>query len=96
MERLEVDGDFIVGGNWKLHGALCNQLYTVVHEVLDAITALETTKPRCSSRLLALSSLSIAVEKAKNLLQYCSECSKLYLVYNLRMCYIFPSLRNEK
>ncbi|KAK8449050.1 hypothetical protein SEVIR_7G153600v4 [Setaria viridis] len=79
MERLEVDGDFIVGGNWKLHGALCNQLYTVVHEVLDAITALETTKPRCSSRLLALSSLSIAVEKAKNLLQYCSECSKLYL-----------------
>ncbi|KAK8449048.1 hypothetical protein SEVIR_7G153600v4 [Setaria viridis] len=80
MERLEVDGDFIVGGNWKLHGALCNQLYTVVHEVLDAITALETTKPRCSSRLLALSSLSIAVEKAKNLLQYCSECSKLYLI----------------
>ncbi|CAN6239933.1 unnamed protein product [Urochloa humidicola] len=79
MERLEVDGDFIAGGNWKLHGALCDQLYTVVQEVLDAIPALESAKPRCSSRLLALSSLSIAVEKAKNLLQYCSECSKLYL-----------------
>ncbi|CAN6235443.1 unnamed protein product [Urochloa humidicola] len=79
MERLEVDSDFISGGNWKLHGALCDQLYTVVHEVLDAIPALETAKPRCSSRLLALSSLRIAVEKAKNLLQYCSECSKLYL-----------------
>ncbi|CAO2035544.1 unnamed protein product [Urochloa humidicola] len=79
MERLEVDGDFIAGGNWKLHGALCDQLYTVVREVLDAIPALESAKPRCSSRLLALSSLSIAVEKAKNLLQYCSECSKLYL-----------------
>ncbi|CAL5026759.1 unnamed protein product [Urochloa decumbens] len=79
MERLEVDGNFIAGGNWKLHGALCDQLYTVVHEVLDVIPALETAKPRCSSRLLALSSLSIAVEKAKNLLQYCSECSKLYL-----------------
>ncbi|KAK3144422.1 hypothetical protein QOZ80_4AG0312860 [Eleusine coracana subsp. coracana] len=32
-----------------------------------------------SSGLLALSTLSISVEKAKNLLQYCSECSKLYL-----------------
>ena len=64
----------------QLHGALCNQLYTVVHEVLDAIPSLETTRPRSSSRLLALSSLRIAAEKAKNLLQYCSESSKLYLV----------------
>ncbi|XP_062184920.1 U-box domain-containing protein 6-like [Phragmites australis] len=79
MERVEVDGDFIVPGNWKLHGALCKQLYTLVHEVLDVIPALETTRPESSSGLLALSSLSIAVERAKNLLQYCSECSKLYL-----------------
>ncbi|KAL6838275.1 hypothetical protein ACP4OV_031903 [Aristida adscensionis] len=79
MERIEVDGDFIIAGNWKLHGALCKQLYTVVREVLDIIPALETTKPESNSGLLALSCLSIAVEKAKNLLQYCSECSKLYL-----------------
>ncbi|KAL6652490.1 hypothetical protein ACP70R_011415 [Stipagrostis hirtigluma subsp. patula] len=79
MERIEVDGDFIIAGNWKLHGALCKQLYTVVREVLDVIPALETTRPGSSSGLLALSCLSIAVEKAKNLLQHCSECSKLYL-----------------
>lgn len=65
----------------QLHGALCNELYTVVSEVLDAIPPFETTKSGCSPGLLALSSLRIAVEKAKNLLQYCSESSKLYLVY---------------
>ncbi|KAL5216263.1 hypothetical protein ABZP36_007664 [Zizania latifolia] len=79
MGKVEVSGNFIVAGNWKLHGALCKKLHTVVHEVLDAIPALEATRPGNSSRLLALSSLRIAVEKAKNLLQYCSECSKLYL-----------------
>ncbi|TVU15464.1 hypothetical protein EJB05_38985 [Eragrostis curvula] len=79
MERIEVDGDFIAADNWKLHGALCKQLHTVVVEVLDVIPALETTIPRSSSGLLVLSSLSISVEKAKNLLQHCSECSKLYL-----------------
>ncbi|KAK3142237.1 hypothetical protein QOZ80_4BG0344020 [Eleusine coracana subsp. coracana] len=79
MERLEVDGDFIIADNWKLHGALCKQLHTVVVEVLDVIPALETEIQGSSSGLLALSTLSISVEKAKNLLQYCSECSKLYL-----------------
>ncbi|KAM0873235.1 hypothetical protein ACQ4PT_038262 [Festuca glaucescens] len=79
MERVEVDADFIIDGNWKLHGELCKKLYTVVHEVSNAIPALEATRPGSSSGLLALSSLCIAVDKAKNLLQYCSECSKLYL-----------------
>ncbi|KAM0911866.1 hypothetical protein ACQ4PT_013213 [Festuca glaucescens] len=79
MERVEVDADFIIAGNWKLHGELCKKLYTVVHEVSNAIPALEATRPGSSSGLLALSSLRIAVDKAKNLLQYCSECSKLYL-----------------
>ncbi|CAM0904079.1 unnamed protein product [Alopecurus aequalis] len=79
MERVEVDADFIIAGNWKLHGELCKKLYTVVHEVSIAIPALEATRPGSSSGLLALSSLRIAVDKAKNLLQYCSECSKLYL-----------------
>ncbi|KAL5213599.1 hypothetical protein ABZP36_002751 [Zizania latifolia] len=79
MEKVEIDGNFIVAGNWKLHGALCKQLHTVIHEVLDAIPVIEATRPGNSSGLLALSSLRIAVEKAKNLIQYCSECSKLYL-----------------
>ncbi|XP_037486129.1 U-box domain-containing protein 6-like [Triticum dicoccoides] len=79
MERIEVDADFVVAGNWKLHGELCKKLYTIVHEVSIAIPALESTKPGSNSGLLALSSLRIAVDKAKNLLQYCSECSKLYL-----------------
>uniref|UniRef100_J3LZ43 RING-type E3 ubiquitin transferase n=1 Tax=Oryza brachyantha TaxID=4533 RepID=J3LZ43_ORYBR len=79
MDKVEVDGNFIASGNWKLHGALCKQLHKIVLEVLDAIPVLEATRPRNSSGLLALSSLRIAVEKAKNLLQYCSECSKFYL-----------------
>uniref|UniRef100_I1PMI2 RING-type E3 ubiquitin transferase n=1 Tax=Oryza glaberrima TaxID=4538 RepID=I1PMI2_ORYGL len=81
MEKVEVDGNFIGTGNWKLHGALCKQLHKVVLEVLDVIPVLEATRPGNSSGLLALSSLRIAVEKAKNLLQYCSECSKLYLAF---------------
>ncbi|KQJ83284.1 U-box domain-containing protein 7-like [Brachypodium distachyon] len=79
MERAEVDVDFTVPDNWKLHGELCKKLYKIVHEVSNAIPALESTRPGSSSGLLALSSLRIAVDKAKNLLQYCSECSKLYL-----------------
>ncbi|WVZ86189.1 hypothetical protein U9M48_033015 [Paspalum notatum var. saurae] len=94
MERIEVDGNFISSGNWKLHGALCNQLYTVVHEVLDAIPALEAIRPRRSSGLLALSSLSIAVEKSKNLLQYCSECSKLYLAVTAE--YVLIKFENSR
>uniref|UniRef100_A0A0E0KS58 RING-type E3 ubiquitin transferase n=1 Tax=Oryza punctata TaxID=4537 RepID=A0A0E0KS58_ORYPU len=81
MEKVEVDGNFIATGNWKLHGALCKQLHKIVLEVLDVIPVLEATRPGNSSGLLALSSLRIAVEKAKNLLQYCSECSKLYLAF---------------
>jgi hypothetical protein len=81
----------------QLHGALCKQLHTAVVEVLDAIPALETTAPRKSSELLALSCLTISVEKAKNLLQYCSESSKLYLVYNFEICvFDICSLRSQK
>jgi hypothetical protein len=82
----------------QLHGALCKQLHTAVVEVLDTIPALESVSiPGRSSGVLALSCLSISFDKAKNLLQYCSECSKLYLVYNFATsAFDISSLRSHK
>ena len=42
--------------------------------------SLEAARPRSKSGIQALCSLHVALEKAKNVLQHCSECSKLYLV----------------
>ena len=55
-------------------------LSTIYCKILEIFPVLEAARPRSKSGIQALCSLHIALEKAKNILQHCSECSKLYLV----------------
>lgn len=64
----------------QLHGAMCKQLSKIVYKVLGIFPVLEAARPRSKSGIQALCSLHVAIDKAKGLLQHCSECSKLYLV----------------
>ncbi|XP_030467943.1 U-box domain-containing protein 5-like isoform X2 [Syzygium oleosum] len=57
---------------------MCTELMKLVHKVSGVIPQIEAARPR-SSGMLALSSLTSEIDKAKQLLHYCSESSKLYL-----------------
>lgn len=63
---------------FKVHSEVCIELMKLVHRVSSVIPQIEAARPR-SSAMLALSSLTCEIEKAKQLLHYCSESSKLYL-----------------
>lgn len=65
---------------WQLHGELCKELSAIYCRVMSIFPSLEAARPRSKSGIQALCSLHVALEKAKNVLQHCSECSKLYLV----------------
>ncbi|KAJ9709796.1 hypothetical protein PVL29_001315 [Vitis rotundifolia] len=58
---------------------MCRTLSTIYCKILEIFPVLEAARPRSKSGIQALCSLHIALEKAKNILQHCSECSKLYL-----------------
>lgn len=59
---------------------MCKILSAIYCRVLAIFPDLEAARPRSTSGIQALCSLHIALEKTKNILQHCSECSKLYLV----------------
>lgn len=59
---------------------MCKILSAIYCKVLGIFPDLEAARPRSTSGIQALCSLHIALEKTKNILQHCSECSKLYLV----------------
>ncbi|XP_077244343.1 U-box domain-containing protein 5-like [Tasmannia lanceolata] len=63
----------------KVHSLMCGELTKLVDRVTRVIPAIESARPGCKSGIQALCSLSIAIDKAKLLLQHCSESSKLYL-----------------
>ncbi|KAL8520177.1 hypothetical protein ACS0TY_010917 [Phlomoides rotata] len=58
---------------------MCKSLCTVYAKVLTIFPDLEAARPRSTSGIQALCALHIALEKTKNILQHCAECSKLYL-----------------
>ncbi|KAJ1391608.1 Zinc finger, RING/FYVE/PHD-type [Sesbania bispinosa] len=63
----------------QLHGEMCKGLSAIYCKILSIFPSLEAARPRSKSGIQALCSLHVALEKAKNVLQHCSECSKLYL-----------------
>ena len=65
----------------QLHGEMCKALSAIYCKVLSIFPSLEAARPRSKSGIQALCSLHVALEKAKNILQHCSDCSKLYLVW---------------
>ncbi|PPD99175.1 hypothetical protein GOBAR_DD03790 [Gossypium barbadense] len=79
MDISEVEENLFVGSDAKLHGEMCKILSAIYCKVLSIFPSLEAARPRSKSGIQALCSLHIALEKAKNVLQHCSTCSKLYL-----------------
>ncbi|XP_057949547.1 U-box domain-containing protein 6-like [Malania oleifera] len=79
MDIAEVEENLFAAGDAKLHGGMCKVLSAIYCKVLGIFPVLEAARPRSKSGIQALCSLHIALEKVKNILQHCSECSKLYL-----------------
>lgn len=79
MDAAEVEESLFATCDAKLHGGMCKTLSTIVCKILEIFPVLEAGRPRSKSGIQSLCSLHLALDKAKNLLQHCSECSKLYL-----------------
>ncbi|XP_028771964.1 U-box domain-containing protein 6-like [Neltuma alba] len=79
MDAAEVEENLFAASDAKLHGEMCKALSILYCKVLSIFPSLEAARPRSKAGIEALCSLHVALEKAKNLLQHCSECSKLYL-----------------
>ncbi|KAL8535104.1 hypothetical protein ACS0TY_010935 [Phlomoides rotata] len=79
MDISEIEENLLSIGEPKLHGEMCKSLCTVYAKVLTIFPDLEAARPRSTSGIQALCALHIALEKTKNILQHCAECSKLYL-----------------
>ena len=59
---------------------MCMELLRLVDRISRILPEIEAARPRCSTGIQALCLLNRGMEKAKLLLQHCSESSKLYLV----------------
>ncbi|KAK8615789.1 hypothetical protein V6N13_017369 [Hibiscus sabdariffa] len=79
MDVSEVEENLFVASDAKLHGEMCKMLSAIYCKIISIFPSLEAARPRSKSGIQALCSLHIALEKAKNVLQHCSTCSKLYL-----------------
>ncbi|KAK6922386.1 U-box domain [Dillenia turbinata] len=79
MDIAEVEESLFAATDAKLHGGMCRVLSAIYCKVLGIFPVLEEARPRSKSGIQALCSLHVALEKTKNILQHCSECSKLYL-----------------
>ncbi|KAF8409975.1 hypothetical protein HHK36_002495 [Tetracentron sinense] len=63
----------------QVHCLMCMELMKFIHRISQIFPAIELARPQCVSGIQALCSLNRAMDNAKLLLQYCAECSKLYL-----------------
>lgn len=79
MDSSEIEEKFSIVGDAKLHGGMCKTLSLIVGKVLEIFPFIEASRPRSKSGIQSLCALHVALDKAKSLLQHCSECSKLYL-----------------
>lgn len=65
--------------SFQVHSKICIELMKIVDSIMRIFPDIEEARPRCSSGIESLCFLNNSIEKAKLLLQHCSECSKLYL-----------------
>ncbi|KGN62370.1 U-box domain-containing protein 45 [Cucumis sativus] len=79
MDISEVEENLFAASDAKLHRGMCKTLSALYCKVLSIFPSLEAARPRSKSGIQALCSLHVALEKAKNTLQHCTESSKLYL-----------------
>ncbi|GMH25186.1 hypothetical protein Nepgr_027029 [Nepenthes gracilis] len=62
-----------------VHRVMCTILLNFVDGISKLIPDIEAAQPRCSSGIESLCLLQNAIKKARLLVQYCSESTKLYL-----------------
>ncbi|XP_050371921.1 U-box domain-containing protein 5 [Argentina anserina] len=67
--------------SFKIHRTMCNELWNLVERISKIFPDIEAARPRCSTGIQALCMLNRAIEKTKQLVQCCSESSKLYLAF---------------
>lgn len=65
--------------SFKVHSKLCLELSKLVDRLTRIFPDIEAARPGYSSGIESLCLLNNAIDKAKLLLQHCSDCSKLYL-----------------
>ncbi|KAK8556826.1 hypothetical protein V6N13_064826 [Hibiscus sabdariffa] len=65
--------------SFKVHCTMCTELRKFVDRTIEIFPEIEDARPRWSSGMKTLCLLNGTIERAKLLLQYCSESSKLYL-----------------
>eukprot|EP00249_Psilotum_nudum_P008555 c21362_g2_i1 orf=58-477(-) len=78
MTEISEEENITTANKAKLHGEMCQKLARLVHWITGIFPALEAIQPK-ESGMQALCSLHWALDKAKALLQYCANSSKLYL-----------------
>nr|BAB55653.1 bg55 [Bruguiera gymnorhiza] len=66
----------------KVHQSICRELRKVVDRIERLFPNIEASRPRCRLGIEVLCLLNDALDRAKQVLQYCSESSKLYLALN--------------
>lgn len=67
----------------KVHRSICQQLVRFIDGIAQIFGEIESFRPRSRSGIPTLSLLQDTMDKAKSLVQHCSESSKLYLVRDL-------------
>ncbi|PON40884.1 Coatomer beta subunit, partial [Parasponia andersonii] len=63
----------------KVHRLICLELMKFHNTISQIFSAIESSRPRCTSGIPALCLLQVSMDKAKSIIQHCSESSKLYL-----------------
>ncbi|CAN8328074.1 unnamed protein product [Cochlearia groenlandica] len=65
--------------SFKMHSSMCLELKNLVDRIMRIFPHIEDARPGSSSGIQTLCLLITTMNKAKLLLQYCSESSKLYM-----------------
>ncbi|KAH7524101.1 U-box domain-containing protein 5 isoform X1 [Ziziphus jujuba] len=63
----------------KVHGLICLELKKFIVRISQIFPGIESARPGCKPGIQALCLLHDAMDKAKSIIQECSESSKLYL-----------------
>ncbi|CAK7346355.1 unnamed protein product [Dovyalis caffra] len=78
-----------------VHRLMCLELKNFVDRISQIFPAIESARPRCTSGLQVLCSLVVTMDRAKLLIQCCTNSSKLYLAITAdRMLLRCKSIQN--